>query len=189
MSPHPTLADRLIRLCWRRPALDVGERTRRRVVIYLIPFLFFLYVLAYLDRVNVSVAKLGMSKSPDAGGLGFSSVVIGFGAGLFFWGYWVLEIPSTLSMLRWGARWVFARILILWGLCCALLGFIGLAWFDDLCGWLKTPAADSIFHGIEWLARTSSKFLTPAISMTSWSANTVPCTSCLAFLKAASFPP
>jgi MFS transporter, ACS family, tartrate transporter len=115
--------------------------------------LFFLYILAYLDRVNVSVAQLGMEKTPEAGGLGFSSSVVGFGAGLFFWGYWILEIPSTLSVLRWGARWVFARILILWGLSCAWIGFIGLPWFNDFCWWLNTPPADAVFHGVGWLAR------------------------------------
>ena len=96
----------------------LGEQTRRRVVVHLIPYLFFLYILAYIDRTNVSVAKLGMQKDPSQGGLGFSEEVIGFGAGIFFWGYWILEIPSTLSVLRWGARWVFVRILILWGACC-----------------------------------------------------------------------
>ena len=108
----------------------LGEQTRRRVVVHLIPYLFFLYILAYIDRTNVSVAKLGMQKDPSQGGLGFSEEVIGFGAGIFFWGYWILEIPSTLSVLKWGARWVFVRILILWGACCALIGTIGTPWAD-----------------------------------------------------------
>lgn len=154
MSSPLSLADRLTRLFWPRPPADLGERTRRRVVVHLIPYLFFLYILAYIDRVNVSVAGLGMEKSPESGGLGFSSTVIGFGAGLFFWGYWILEIPSTLSVLKWGARWVFVRILILWGLACTLIGFIGLPEFNGFCGWLKTPAADAVFSGVDWLART-----------------------------------
>ena len=58
--PPPSVADRLTKLFWRKPVDDLGETTRRRVVVYLIPFLFFLYILAYLDRVNVSVAALGM---------------------------------------------------------------------------------------------------------------------------------
>lgn len=94
---------------WRKPADTIAERTRRRVTIHLIPFLFFLYILAYLDRVNVSVAQLGMKRPLGEGGLGFDSDVIGFGAGLFFWGYCILEIPSTVSVVRMGARWVFAR--------------------------------------------------------------------------------
>jgi sugar phosphate permease len=146
------LCNRLLRRCWPSAALRVEERTRRRVAVHLIPYLFCLYVLAYIDRVNVSVAQFGMTKSPQEGGLGFTFTVSGFGAGLFFWGYWILEIPSTLSVLRWGARWVFARILILWGLCCALIGLIGLAWFDNLWGWLRTPAADTVFQAVAWAA-------------------------------------
>src|SRR5262249_55528144 len=117
-SPQPTRADRLMRLVWRTPPADLPEQTRRRGILSLIPFLFFLYILAYVDRVNVAVAALGMKKSHAADGLGFDARIIGFGAGVFFWGYWVLEMPSTLSILRWGARYVFARILVLWGVCC-----------------------------------------------------------------------
>src|SRR5215472_13435933 len=124
-SPERTFATKLINLIWPRPAADLGERTRRRVVVHLIPFLFCLYILAYLDRVNVSVAKLRMQAPPAEGGLGINEKVVGFGAGIFFWGYWMLEIPSTLSVLRWGARWVFVRILVLWGLACVLIGTVG----------------------------------------------------------------
>ena len=114
----------------------LAERTRRRVTLHLIPWLFFLYILAYLDRVNVSVAALAMELPPEEGGLGFSRKVIGFGAGIFFWGYWILEIPSTVSVVRWGARWVFVRILVLWGLCAALVGCIGMPFADSLFSWL-----------------------------------------------------
>src|SRR5262249_20873963 len=127
---------RLLSLFWRRPADTLAERTRRRVALHLIPYLFFLYILAYLDPVHVSVAHLAMQEPPGSGGLGFDRDVIGFGAGIFFWGYWILEIPSTVSVARWGARWVFVRILILWGLCAALVGTIG------------TPFAAHLFHWI-----------------------------------------
>ena len=137
-----TLADRLSALFWRSPAPDLAEQTRRRVVVHLIPYLFFLYVLAYVDRSNVSVAKLGMEKDPSAGGLGFTNEVIGFGAGVFFWGYWFLEIPSTLSVLRWGARWVFVRILILWGIACVLIGTIGTPWAERAFSWLPDFTGD-----------------------------------------------
>ena len=58
--------DRLISIFWRKPAANLGERTRRRVALHLIPYLFFLYVLAYLDRINISVAalKLGSRRMP-----------------------------------------------------------------------------------------------------------------------------
>jgi len=135
-----TLADRCMRLVWRRPALSPGESARRRVTVYLIPYVFILYILAYLDRVNVSVAALHMEMPPSEGGLGFSKAVIGFGAGIFFWGYWILEVPSTLSVLRWGARYVFVRILVLWGLSCMLIGTIGTPISSTIFSWL--PAID-----------------------------------------------
>ncbi len=71
--------DRAISIVWRKPPADIAERTRRRVTVHLLPFLFFLYILAYLDRINVSVASLQMTKSPEEGGLGFSSKTIGLG--------------------------------------------------------------------------------------------------------------
>lgn len=141
-APAPTFADSLIRLMWRKPATDLPERTRRRVIVYLIPYLFFLYILAYLDRVNVSVAALGMERPLAENGLGFNAKIIGFGAGIFFWGYWILEVPSTLSVLKWGARYVFVRILVLWGLSCTLIGFIGLPVMNRFLGWL--PPMDQL---------------------------------------------
>lgn len=120
---------------------SLPERARRQVAFHLIPYLFFLYILAYLDRVNVAVAKLGMNELVKNGGLGFNDRIIGFGFGIFFWGYWILEVPSTLSVLKWGARYVFVRILVLWGLSCVFIGFIGLPFMDSWLGWLP-PVAD-----------------------------------------------
>jgi ACS family tartrate transporter-like MFS transporter len=142
-------ADRLTAWLWRRPADGIAERTRRRVIVHLLPWLFFLYILAFLDRVNVSVAGLGMMEPVEKGGLGFSPGVVGFGFGLFFWGYWILEVPSTLSVVRWGARWVFVRILVLWGVCSALVGLIGTPVGGQLFAWLPqlpehTAAGDGI---------------------------------------------
>jgi MFS family permease len=115
----------------------------------LIPWLFFLYILAYLDRVNVSVAELKMENLPSEGGLGFGKDIIGFGFGLFFWGYWLLEIPSTVSVARWGARWVFVRILVLWGLCAAAVGTIGTPFAAYLFAWLPhLPESTGWFGGI-----------------------------------------
>src|SRR5262249_37189616 len=153
-GPHSPsgFADRLTPLLWRKPAETLPERTRRRVVVHLIPYLFFLYILAYLDRVNVSVAQLGMEKSPAESGLGMSTTTLGFGAGIFFWGYWILEIPSTLSVLKWGAGWVFVRILVMWGLACALVGTIGRSWAASAFGWLDSTFCDALFAGVGWLA-------------------------------------
>jgi MFS transporter, ACS family, tartrate transporter len=142
------LGDRLLAFFWRKPAATLGERTRRRVSLHLIPFLFFLYILAYLDRVNVSVAALAMEEGPEVGGLGFSREVIGFGAGLFFLSYWILEIPSTITVVRWGARWVFVRILILWGICAALVGMIGTPFGNSLFSWLPHVAEHGTFFNL-----------------------------------------
>jgi MFS transporter, ACS family, tartrate transporter len=132
----PSFEERLLSLFWRRPADTLAERTRRRVTLHLIPFLFFLYILAYLDRVNVSVVESRLESPRAVGGVGFDTEIFGFGSGLFFWGYWILEIPSTVVVVRWGARWVFARILILWGICAALEGAIGTPFAARLFSWL-----------------------------------------------------
>ena len=76
----------------------------------LIPFLFLLYVVAYLDRVNVGFAALDMNRD-----LGFSAAVYGFGSGIFFVSYTLLEVPSNLMLARLGARVWIARIMATWG--------------------------------------------------------------------------
>ena len=141
-------SDRWMNVFWRKPAETVGERTRRRVTVHLLPYLFFLYILAYLDRFNVSVAKLGMTLSPQENGLGFTDAIVGYGAGLFFWGYWILEIPSTVSVAKWGARFVFVRILVLWGFCAAACGLIGLPIVHHCFGWLPQLSADGWLSGV-----------------------------------------
>lgn len=83
----------------------------RRVSWRLMPFLFLCYVAAYLDRVNVGFAKLQMLAD-----LRFSDTVYGVGAGIFFIGYFLFEVPSNLLMTRTGARIWIARIMISWGL-------------------------------------------------------------------------
>lgn len=87
-------------------------KARRR----LIPFLFLLYVVAYLDRVNVGFAALQMNAA-----LGLTPAVFGFGAGIFFLGYTLFEIPSNLLMQRFGARAWIARIMISWGVVSAAM--------------------------------------------------------------------
>ncbi len=99
---------------------DLSVRTRKHVTAHLIPYLMFIYLLAYLDRANVGVAKLQMQSD-----LGFSDTVIGFGAGIFFLGYLLLDIPGSLIVERWSARKWIARIMVSWGLVAALMGFLG----------------------------------------------------------------
>ena len=101
------------------PQFDLAERTRRRITRRLMPFLFLLYIVAFLDRTNVSFAGLEMTRE-----LGFSNEVFGFGAGIFFLGYVVLEIPGTLLVELWSARKWISRIMISWGLIAALTGLV-----------------------------------------------------------------
>ena len=94
------------------PALsDLGEATLRKVRRRLMPLIVLLYFIAYLDRNNVGFAKLGMQ-----GDVGLTEAAYGLGAGIFFLGYALLEIPSNGGMYRYGARKWIARILISWGI-------------------------------------------------------------------------
>lgn len=97
----------------------VAERARRRITRRLIPFLFLLYIVAFLDRVNTGYAGLQMTKE-----LGFSNEVFGFGSGIFFIGYVLLEVPGTLLVEMWSARKWIARIMISWGFIAALTGLV-----------------------------------------------------------------
>lgn len=90
-----------------------------KVTLRLIPFLFLLYIVAFLDRVNVGFAKLKMLSD-----LGFSDAVYGMGAGIFFIGYFLFEVPSNLFLEKVGARKWIARIMITWGLLAAAMMFI-----------------------------------------------------------------
>ena len=104
------------------PSVDVADRTRMRITRRLLPFLFLIYIVNYLDRVNVSYAALEMTKD-----LNFTPEVFGFGAGIFFAGYFLLEIPGTLLIELWSARKWIARIMITWGIVAVMMGFMNSA--------------------------------------------------------------
>lgn len=95
---------------------EVGRATLAKVTLRLIPFMFVLYIVAFLDRVNVGFAALQMNQD-----LGFSDAVYGLGAGIFFIGYFVFEVPSNLIMEQIGARVWIARIMITWGIISAAM--------------------------------------------------------------------
>jgi len=97
----------------------LSRRTRKKVFRRIVPFVFLLYVIAYLDRANVAFAKI-----PMAAELGFSEAIYGFGSGIFFLGYLLLEIPGGLIAQRWSARKWMARIMVTWGLCTVCVGFV-----------------------------------------------------------------
>jgi MFS transporter, ACS family, tartrate transporter len=97
----------------------LGAQTRRRITWRLMPFLFLLYLVSYLDRINTSYASLEMTRD-----LHFSNKVFGFGSGILFLGYLLLEIPGAILVERWSARKWIARILISWGLFATLTGLV-----------------------------------------------------------------
>ncbi|WP_158802878.1 MULTISPECIES: MFS transporter [unclassified Acidisoma] len=99
--------------------MDIETRTIRRVTRRLIPFLMLCYFVAYLDRVNVGFAALGMNKE-----LGFTATVFGFGAGIFFIAYFFFEVPSNLALEKFGARKWIARIMFSWGVVAGAMAFV-----------------------------------------------------------------
>src|SRR5580704_2221079 len=94
---------------------DIIAKTARRIL----PILMICYFAAFLDRVNIGFAALTMNKD-----LGFSATAFGFGAGIFFLGYVICELPSNLILARVGARLWIARILISWGILSAATAFV-----------------------------------------------------------------
>ena len=81
--------------------------------------MFLLYIVAYLDRINIGFAALQMNRD-----LGFSDAVYGLGAGIFFVGYVLFEVPSNLILHRVGARRWIARIMVSWGIVSASMMFV-----------------------------------------------------------------
>jgi MFS transporter, ACS family, tartrate transporter len=113
------------------PAAAVETAAVQRASRRLVPFLFVLYVGAYLDRINVGFAQLQMKSA-----LGFSDSVYGLGAGIFFIGYFIFEVPSNLLLARFGARKWITRIMITWAVLSSATAFV------------KTPVA---FYAIRFL--------------------------------------
>ncbi|MBS0968592.1 MFS transporter [Chimaeribacter arupi] len=91
----------------------------RKVTLRIIPFIMLLYFIAFLDRVNIGFAALTMNQD-----LGFSPTVFGLGAGIFFLGYFLFEVPSNLILHKVGARIWIARVMITWGLVSGCMAFV-----------------------------------------------------------------
>ena len=146
---------------------ELESKVIRRLTWRLVPFLFLLYVAAYLDRINVSFAALQMQRE-----LHFNDAVYGFGAGLFFVGYFCFQVPSNIVLQRVGARRWIALLMIVWGfvstsmlLVQTVMGFYGLRF-------LLGAAEAGFFPGVilylrNWFpdsarARTVARFMTAA---------------------------
>jgi ACS family tartrate transporter-like MFS transporter len=142
----------------------VLAKVRRR----LIPFLFLLYIVAYLDRINVGFAALQMNQA-----LGFSATTYGLGAGIFFLSYVLFEIPSNVILARIGARLSIARIMISWGIVSSAMMFVRSASGFYVLRFLLGLAEAGFFPGIifyltRWFpvrerARTVAAFMTATL--------------------------
>ena len=142
-----------------------AAKVRRRLV----PFLFLLYIFAYLDRINVGFASLQMNRA-----LGFSAAVYGFGAGVFFLSYTAFEIPSNVILARVGARRWIARIMITWGIASAAMMFVRDATSFYTLRFVLGAAEAGFFPGIiyyltRWVparerARTVASFMTAVVT-------------------------
>ncbi|SAK81189.1 major facilitator transporter [Caballeronia calidae] len=99
--------------------MDLEKRTLRKVSWRIVPFIMLLYFIAYIDRVNIGFASLTMKTD-----LGFTASILGFGAGIFFWGYFLFEVPSNIVLHKVGARIWIARVMVTWGIISAAMAFV-----------------------------------------------------------------
>jgi len=102
-----------------KPLASDQARTIRKLQVRLLPFLFVLYVVAFVDRINLGFAALTMNRE-----LAITNQQFGFAAGIFFWGYFLFEVPSNLILHKVGASLWIRRILITWGIIATLTGFV-----------------------------------------------------------------
>jgi MFS transporter, ACS family, tartrate transporter len=126
-----------------RPALEIGDRTRRQIAVRLLPFLFVLYIANYIDRTSVAYAALGMTSD-----LGFDDRVFGLGAGIFFLSYVALQIPGALLVEHWSARRLISMVLVAWGSLTALTGLVHTAHQLYVARLLLGAAEAGFFPGI-----------------------------------------
>jgi ACS family tartrate transporter-like MFS transporter len=121
----------------------------RKIRARLLPFLFLLYVVAYLDRINVGFAALQMKDQ-----MGFSDVVYGLGAGIFFAGYFLFQVPSNLVLQRVGARRWIALLMVLWGIISAAMLFVVSARSFYALRFLLGAAEAGFFPGVIFYLRS-----------------------------------
>ncbi|MEJ0059659.1 MAG: MFS transporter [Terricaulis sp.] len=136
------------------PEKAVFAKAARR----LIPLLFACYVVAFLDRVNVGFAKLQM-----AGDLAFSDAVYGFGAGVFFFGYFLFEVPSNLVLRKVGARTWIARIMISWGIISSCFMFTHHVHWGPVSAALNLSDAEFTFYLLRFLLGAAEAGFFPGI--------------------------
>ena len=133
-------------------AAAAEERTYSRVTLRLLPFLGLCYLIAYLDRVNVGFAKLHM-----LGDLSMSEAAYGFGAGIFFIGYFLFEVPSNLALHRVGARIWIARIMVTWGIISAAMAF------TEPLARATGLQVETVFYGLRFLLGAAEAGFFPGV--------------------------
>jgi ACS family tartrate transporter-like MFS transporter len=122
---------------------ELETRVLRKITLRIVPFVMLLYFIAFIDRVNIGFAALTMNKD-----LGFSPTVFGFGAGIFFLGYFLFEVPSNLVLDKVGARIWIARVMITWGLISGAMAFVQGATSFYVLRFLLGAAEAGFFPGI-----------------------------------------
>lgn len=122
---------------------ELAKRTRSKITRRIMPFLIILFVVAFIDRVNVGYAALEMT-----GDLGFTAEVFGFGAGIFFFGYFLFEIPGSYLVETWSARKWLARIIFTWGIIAVAMGFIQNETHFYIARFLLGAAEAGFFPGV-----------------------------------------
>jgi MFS family permease len=144
---------------------EFEKATFDKVAWRLIPFLFICYIVAFLDRVNVGFAKLQM-----AGDLKFTDAVYGFGAGIFFIGYFIFEVPSNVILERVGARVWIARIMITWGVISSAFMFTNKIHWGPVAAAFGLTDAEFTFYFLRFLLGVAEAGFFPGIIlyMTYW---------------------
>ena len=122
---------------------ELEKRVLRKITLRIVPFVMLLYFVAFIDRVNIGFAALTMNKE-----LGFSPTVFGFGAGIFFLGYFLCEVPSNLVLDKVGARIWIARVMITWGLISGAMALVQGATSFYVLRFLLGAAEAGFFPGI-----------------------------------------
>src|ERR1700743_966668 len=123
--------------------VTLQRSTMRKVYLRLLPFAVLSYILAYIDRINVSFAGLTMRDD-----IGMSAATFGFAVGMFYWGYFIFEVPSNVILEKVGARIWIARIMVTWGIFAGLTAIVKDATMFAVVRFLLGVAEAGFFPGI-----------------------------------------
>src|SRR6478609_11460176 len=139
-------------------ASELETRVLRKISYRIVPFIMLLYFIAFIDRVNIGFAALTMNKD-----LGLSPTVFGFGAGIFFLGYFLFEVPSNLILEKVGARIWIARIMITWGIISLSFMFTPHIHWGALATTLNCTDAEFTFYFLRFLLGAAEAGFFPGI--------------------------